>query len=229
MRTIEFRLLPGLAAASVIATPLPAIAAGGAHGVDDAAVETPGACHLESWVSDLGGGERLVNFSPACTPLALPTVEIGGTVQRVGAPGERRWLAGPAIKWTLHEGGRGPAVGLAGSALIDPGSGHIDSAALLVPVTFRPADRITVNLNAGVGHSRGEGAHPLYGAQVDVAAAKGVALMAEIFGRPDQRPALQAGIRWTFDRDRIDLDLLAGRQGGAAGDGSVTLGFTIRR
>ncbi|MEI4508951.1 hypothetical protein WBQ88_20080 [Sphingopyxis sp. CCNWLW253] len=229
MRIIEFRLLPGLAAASVIAMPLPAIAAGGAHGVDDAAVETPGACHLESWVSDLGHGERLVNFSPACTAEALPAVEIGGTVQRVGTPGARRWLAGPAIKWTLHEGGRGPAVGLAGSALIDPGSGHIDSAALLVPVTFRPAGNLTVNLNAGVGHSRGEGAHPLYGAQVDVAAAKGVALMAEIFGRPDQRPALQAGIRWTFDRDRIDLDLLAGRQGGAAGDGSITLGLTIRR
>jgi hypothetical protein len=35
--------------------------------------------------------------------------------------------------------------------------------------------------------------------------------------------------RWTFDRDRIDLDLLAGRQGAAAGNGSVTLGFTIRR
>lgn len=229
MRIIELRLLPGLAAASVIATPLPAIAAGGAHGVDDAAVETPGACHLESWVSDLGGGERLVNFSPACTAEALPTVEIGGAVQRVGTPGARRWLAGPAIKWTLREGGSGPAVGLAGSALIDASSGHIDSAALLVPLTFRPTGKVTVNLNAGVGHSRGEGAHPLYGAQVDVAAAKGVALMAEIFGRPDQRPVLQAGVRWTFDRDRIDLDLLAGRQGGAAGNGSVTLGFTIRR
>ena len=230
MRIIEPRLLPGLAAARLIAMPLPALAAGGAHGVDDAAVETPGACHLESWVSDLGHGERLVNFSPACTPGALPTVEIGGTAQRVGTPGERRWLTGPAVKWTLHEGiGRSPAVGLAGSALIDPGSGHIDSAALLVPMTFRPADTITVNLNAGVGHSRGEGAHPLYGAQVDIAAAKGIALMAEIFGRPDQRPALQAGVRWTFDRERIDLDLLAGRQGGAAGNGSVTLGFTIRR
>lgn len=229
MRILGPRLLPGLAAAGVIAMPLPAMAAGGAHGVDDAAVETPGACHLESWVSDLGGGERLVNFSPACTPGALPTVEIGGTVQRIGTPGARRWLVGPAIKWTLRGGGRGPAFGLAGSALIDPGSGHIDSAALLVPVTFRPADKIMINLNAGAGHSRGESAHLLYGAQVDVAAAKGIALMAEIFGRPDQRPALQAGVRWTFDRDRIDLDLLAGRQGGAGGNGSVTLGLTIRR
>lgn len=229
MRTIELRLLLGLAAAGVITMPPPAIAAGGAHGVDDAAVETPGVCHLESWVSDPGGDERLVNFSPACTAEALPTVEIGGTVQRVGAPGARRWLAGPAIKWALREGGRGPAVGLAGSALIDPGSGHIDSAALLVPMTFRPTGKITVNLNAGVGHSRAEGAHPLYGAQLDIAAAKGMALMAEIFGRPDRRPALQAGVRWTLDRDRIDLDLLAGRQVGAAGSGSITLGLTIRR
>lgn len=229
MRTIELRLLPRLAAASAIAMPLPALAAGGAHGVDDAGVETPGACHLESWVSDPGGGERLVNLSPACTPDALPTVEIGGTAQRVGAPGERRWLAGPAIKWALREGGNGPAVGLAASALIDPGSGHVDSAALLLPMTFRLADKVVINLNAGIGYSRGDDAHPLYGAQVDVAAARGIALMAEIFGRPDHRPALQAGARWTLDRDRIDLDLLAGRQGGAAGNGIVTLGFTIRR
>jgi len=229
MRISKLHLPWGLAAAGVALVPLPAMAAGGAHGVDDAAVEQPGACHLESWVSDLGGGERLLNLSPACTPGALPTVEIGGTVQQVGAPGERRWLAGPAVKWTLYEGGRGPAVGLAGSALIDLSSGHIDSAALLVPVTFRPADTVTINLNAGGGHSRGEGAHMLYGAQIDFAAGKGVAVMAEIFGRPDQRPTLQAGARWTFDRDRIDLDLLAGRQGGAGGNGSITFGFTIRR
>lgn len=229
MRVIEFRLLPGLAAASVIATPLPAIAAGGAHGVDDAAVETPGACHLESWVSDLGGGERLVNFGPACTAAALPAVEIGGTVQRVGPDGARRWLVGPALKWTVRETADGPAVGLAASALIDPGSGEVDSAAVFVPLTLQPARRVTVNLNAGAGYSRGAGSHLLYGVQVDIAAGNGFALMAEVFGRPDQRPALQAGARWTFDGGRMDLDLLAGRQGGAEGEGSLTLGFTIRR
>ena len=229
MRIIGRRPLRGLAASSLIATPLPAVAAGGAHGVDDAGVETPGACHLESWVSDLGGGERLLDLSPACTPGALPTVEIGGAVQQVGAPGDRRWLAGPAVKWTLYEGGRGPAVGLAGSALIDLRSGHIDSAAFMVPVTVRPSETLAVSLNAGVGHARGDGAHLLYGAQVEVAAAKGIALMAEVFGRPDERPALQGGLRWTFNRDSMDIDLLAGRQAGSKGEASLTLGFTIRR
>ncbi len=228
MRIIERRLLPGLVAAGVAAIPLPTMAAGGAHGVDDAAVETAGACHLESWISVTPGSERLVNFSPACTPGALPTVEIGGTVQRVSAPGESRWLVGPAVKWTLHEGGRGPAVGLAGSMLVDPGSGHVDSAALLLPVTLRPAEILTLNLNAGGGHRRGEGTHFLYGAQIEVAAAEGAALMAEVFGRPDRRAELQAGIRWTFDRDRMDLNLLAGRHGDAS-VASVALGFTIRR
>jgi hypothetical protein len=229
MRTILFQLLPGLAAASIIAMPMPAIAAGGAHGVDDAIVETPGACHLESWTSDLGGGERLVNFSPACTSRDLPAVEIGGSLQREGLRGERRWLAGPAVKWTLNGGGGGPAVGLTASALIDSGSGHLASAALLVPVTFRPTEKVTVNLNAGVGYGRGEGGHILYGTQFEVAATKGVTLMAEIFGQPDRQPFLQAGVRWTFDRDRIDLDLLVGRQNEGTGNGSLTLGFTIRR
>ena len=70
--------------------------------------------------------------------------------------------------------------------------------------------------------------HTLYGAQIEVAAAKGVALMAEIFGRPDRHAVLQAGIRWTFDRDRMDLDLLASRHGGVNG-ANIRLGFTIRR
>ncbi|MBD3732603.1 MAG: hypothetical protein IE934_07805 [Sphingopyxis sp.] len=229
MRISKLHLPWGLAAAGVALVPLPAMAAGGAHGVDDAAVEQPGSCHLESWVSDLGGGDRLINLSPACTPLALPAVEIGGAFQQAGTRGDHRWLAGPALKWTARESGDGPAIGLAGSVLIDLRSGHLDNAALFVPVTFRPADTVTINLNAGGGHSRGEGAHMLYGAQIDFAAGKGVAVMAEIFGRPDRPPTLQAGARWTFDRDRIDLDLIAGRQGGAGGNGSITFGFTIRR
>ncbi len=144
-----------------------------------------------------------------------------------------RWLAGPALKWTLREGGRGPAIGLAGSALLDLDTGRVDSAALYVPLSFCPAKNLGVNLNAGLnaggGHSRGKGAYLLYGAQIDLTAAKGIPVMAEIFGRPDEAPAFQAGVRWTFDRDRMDLDLLAARQGGPDGRGSVTLGFTIRR
>lgn len=57
----------------------PAFAAGGEHVIDDAAVETPGTCHLESWVT-LSSGGGLVNSAPACTRKAWPNLELGGFV-----------------------------------------------------------------------------------------------------------------------------------------------------
>lgn len=233
MRTIELRLLSGLAAAGIVALTPPAMAAGGAHGVDDAAVETPGDCHLESWFSDLGHGETLLNLSPACTATSLPMLEIGGAVQHIGAPGDRHWLAGPALKWTLREGGGAPGqragIALAGSALVDLRSGRLDSAALLMPVTLAPARRVTVNLNIGAGYARGDGGHLLYGAQVDYRAAEQVAVMAEVFGRADEAAGWQGGLRWTGDRGRIDIDLLAGRPPGPGRAAALTIGYTIRR
>lgn len=217
--------------ACVLASPQPLWAAGGAHGVDDAAVETAGDCHLESWFSDLGHGETLLNLSPACTAAALPMLEIGAAIQHGGVPGDRRWLAGPALKWTLRSGDDGGRVGiaLAGAALVDTRVGQLDSAALTVPVTLAPARRVTVNLNIGAGLAHGQDAHLLYGAQIDYAAAENMAVMAEIFGRADEPAGWQTGVRWTFDRDRMDLDLIAGRPPGTGGGAALTIGYTIRR
>ncbi|PKP87374.1 MAG: hypothetical protein CVT78_09680 [Alphaproteobacteria bacterium HGW-Alphaproteobacteria-17] len=219
--------------ACALASPQPVSAAGGAHGVDDAAVETPGDCHLESWFSDFGRGETLLNLSPACTAKSLPMLEIGGAIQRVGAPGDRHWLAGPALKWTIRDGGSAPGeragIALAGSALVDFRSGRVDSAALLVPVTLAPVRDVAINLNVGAGYSRGEGGHALYGAQIDYVVTDKIALMAEVFGRPDAAAGWQGGLRRTGDRGRVDIDLLAGRQPGSGNDIAVTLGFTIRR
>jgi hypothetical protein len=59
----------------------PAKAAGGAHVIDDATVETPGTCHLESWVTLYNGDRGLLNPSPACTRKAWPNLEIGASIQ----------------------------------------------------------------------------------------------------------------------------------------------------
>jgi hypothetical protein len=233
MIATDARALGAGLALAMSAAPLPSLAAGGAHGVDDAAVETPGDCHLESWFSDLRQGETLLNLSPACTTKQLPMLEIGGAVQHIGAPGERHWLAGPALKWTLRDGGGAPGepagIALAGSALVDLRSGRLDSAALLIPVTLAPARRVTVNLNVGAGHVRGDGGHLLYGAQLDYRATEQLAVMAEIFGRPDEAAGWQGGVRWTGDRGRMDVDLLVGRPPGPGRAAALTIGYTIRR
>jgi hypothetical protein len=61
--------------------PAPPPRAGGAHLIDDPGVETPGTCHLETWITGYGGGRGLVNLSPGCTREALPRLELGGAVQ----------------------------------------------------------------------------------------------------------------------------------------------------
>lgn len=84
--------------AAVCVTP-PALASGGAHVVDDAAVETVGVCHLETWVSRTGRDSGLLNASPACTFRFLPTAEIGGAVQHARSDHVRpSTLAEPSVK-----------------------------------------------------------------------------------------------------------------------------------
>ena len=49
-----------------------------------------------------------------------------------------------------------------------------------------------------------------------------------LFGRPGQRPAVQGGLRSTFNQERMDLDLLVGWQAGPNGEASLTLDFAVR-
>lgn len=51
--------------------------AGGAHIVDDSEVETPGTCHVETWVTRFIPGDGYANFEPACTLERVPWLEIG--------------------------------------------------------------------------------------------------------------------------------------------------------
>lgn len=219
--------------ACLILLPARLMAGGGAHAVDDAGVETPGDCHLESWTSDLGRGQSLLNFGPACTPATVPTLELGATIQRLGQSGKGQWLVGPALKWAVRSGGGAPGervgIALAGSVLVDARSGQLDSASLLVPFTLTPINRVSVNVNMGMGIVRGERAHLLYGAQILYSATDRITLMAETYGRHDRPIGVQGGVRWTFDRGRMDIDLLAARPPGRGQPAAFTLGFTVRR
>src|SRR4051812_17783788 len=77
----------------------PAWAGGGAHVVDDDAVETPGTCHLEIWGTRYGSHSGLANLSPACTREAWPDLELGVAVQHTWDSKDHT-IAGPALK--LH-------------------------------------------------------------------------------------------------------------------------------
>jgi len=211
----------------------PALAAGGAHVVDDAGVETPGHCHLENWLSRSVGGEgALLNLGPACTPAGLPTLELGAAIQRIGGVDGTHWLAGPTVKWAMRPGGgegEGAGIGLAFALLAEQGAGRVDSAAFTVPVTVALGPHVTANLNLGLIGQRGRGAHAFQGVQLVYAPSDDISLMVEVYSTGAGAPDAQAGLRWTVDGGRIDFDLLVARTASEGDRPTVTLGFTVRR
>ncbi len=83
--------------------------------VDDAAVETPGTCHLENWIMLTGEGGNLVNSAPTCARKAWPNLEIGGFVTHGWARDGADTLVGLSPKLALRSEERGLGIGIATS------------------------------------------------------------------------------------------------------------------
>ena len=86
-----------------------ASAAGNAHVVDDAEVETEGVCHLETWATLFPRG-GLVTAAPGCTFRGLSGVEFGGSVVQGWSDGDTWTTVAPAVKVALRPVGRGPGL-----------------------------------------------------------------------------------------------------------------------
>ena len=208
----------------------PAMAAGGAHVVDDANVETPGMCHLESWSTRYGDGETLFNLAPACTRLDWPKLEIGAAVTATSADGGDVVL-GPAMKLNLRAPDEGVGVALIGSAGYSPNAHRMRSASLIAPVTFSLGEALTLNLNAGWSYLETAGQrHALFtGAQLEMQPTRDIEFMIETFVREGDHAGMQTGVRWTPHQGRVDPDFLAGRYTDGVKPNALTLGITVRR
>jgi hypothetical protein len=204
----------------------PATASGGAHVVDDAAVEAVGVCHLESWVSRTGNDSGLINAAPACTFRFLPTVEVGGAVQHNwsddASPTTR---AGPSVKWLIHAPDRGPSVALLATAKVSLRGGGAHSVGLVVPMTFVLSERTRLNLNGGWTRT-GRRDSAFYGAQIEQAISPTFGAMGEVY-RLSGATGLQTGLRWTPTPGWFDVDLLTARETGSPV--RLTIGLTLRR
>lgn len=228
VRAVSGARLAILAALSLSAAP--AHAGGGAHVIDDATVETPGTCHLESWLTRYDENRGLVNLSPACTREAWPDLEIGAAFQH-GWDGRTHSSAGPALKLNLRPVERGWGVALATAATWSLDSGRFETASIIVPVTIPVNERLRVNLNAGwlYAHASRDRHAMFAGAQVEAQIAPDLSAMAEVFGR-DRGPAGgQVGLRWNPRGGAVDVDLLAGRYVDGASPSAITVGVTLRR
>jgi hypothetical protein len=206
-----------------------ALAAGGAHVVEDSEPEEPGQCHVDTWVARQGRHDGSVVVSPACTFAGLPRLELSAAVQR-GWGDDRDTLAGPGFKYNLLPASDGVGLALAGGGVWSTRDGHADNAWLVVPLTVPLTDAWKVHLNAGLAytHDRGRRHQSFVGAQVEYALTSQVSLMAEVFDRDGDPLGSQAGLRWTPGQGDVDIDLLYGRRLDVGTARTVTLGVTFR-
>lgn len=221
-----------LAAVVLMAILLPvdrAFASGGEHVVDDAAVETPGTCHLESWIT-LSGSGGLVNSAPACTRAAWPDLELGGFVTHGWAKETRDTVIGLSPKLRLRSEERGVGIGLAANVGYGVDRSRFETASVIVPVTIPASETLRFNLNAGWLWTRADHRHDMFfGGQAEVALRSDLHLMVETFARDRGKVGSQAGLRWTVAGGAVDLDLVGGRYVDGATRRAVSFGVTIRR
>ena len=219
---------PAAAALTALAGASPAFAAGGPRVIDDAAVETPGVCHVETWLTASTGENRLYQLAPACTPRALPMLEIGGSITQTWAPGIDDTVLGAAAKVNLvDETQRGWGVALSAGIGLSVDSGEVDNANINVPLTV-PLGPVRINLNASWLWSRAEGHSAFVGVQADWTIRPDLDVMVEAFTRDTGRAGGQLGIRWTPGGGNVDFDLIAGRYIDGATPTSLTAGVIVR-
>lgn len=236
--SVDVKLLRLLAFASLVLAALSPVAeawaAGGPHIVDDAEVETPGVCHLETWATRFIPGDGYFNLAPACTTLKMPWLEIGAAYQHFWDQFIAGPLLGPAMKVNFQSvENTGLGIGLGLNAGVNLRTGELGMASLLALVTYQLDPRIRLNFNAGWSYLQSDVPHALfYGAQVEANVGAGVNLMLEAFGRTQGGlVGTQVGLRYTpriWEREPFDFDLLVGTYFDQTSTRFVTLGVTVR-
>jgi hypothetical protein len=219
----------GVVLSSALLAAGPAFASGGGHVVDDAAVETPGTCHVETWVALSSDGGGLVNGAPACTSKAWPDLELGGFVSHGWNDESEDTVIGLSPKLMLRSEDRGVGIGIAASVGYGVRQGRFETASVILPVTIPAGENLRFNLNAGWLWTREGHRHDMFlGAQAEIALRKNLNLMVESFTRTEGKVGGQAGLRWTVAGGSVDFDLIDGRYVDGITRNAVTFGVTVR-
>ncbi len=207
----------------------PALAAGGAHIVDDAEVETPGVCHLDLWATRLSGNTGVLVAAPACTPKRLPNLEIGGSLVHTYPGRVRDFSVGPSLKWELRPPSRGLGIAVEGYATWSSRTSRVESAGLIVPFSVDATNWLRLNANVGYLWTRtGDVRSAFLGGQALVQMTPRLGVMGEVFYRdPGSKVGVQSGVRWT-PRPWLDIDLLGAHRVDGSTPDAFTLGITIR-
>ncbi|MCH7344301.1 hypothetical protein LZ017_13030 [Pelomonas sp. CA6] len=215
-----FRLLLALmATAAGVLLPWPSQAAGGHHGIDDAALLEPGQCQLETWIEQ-GRQRQLQHLGPACHWLGL---EWGLNLDRYaprGNPVVRS--AGLQLKWAqaLRPG---LSWGIVWAANWQSGSPRFAGQSLLLPLSWTPREDLALHLNAGRDFNRGEPDRPRYGLALEwQPSARWQGLVEQ--WHDGQQTRRRVGLRHLIDAS-LSVDLSRAQALGATHDAWWSLGL----
>lgn len=209
----------------------PAHAAGNAHVNDDSEVETVGHCHLEAWGSGFVRQGYFGTLAPACTLPGRSWLEVDGFLSRYEpARGAHSTTIGLGPKVNLRAQERGLGIGASGAIAWDVEHGRIGYVTLNMPFSMPVKRWLRINVNAGAQWINGvHGVAGTAGAQAEYTPLHGPELMVEGFAHTGLRAGAQAGLRWTVDHGRTDLDVDYARYPDGISRNAITLGVTVRR
>jgi hypothetical protein len=198
---------------------------------DDAGVLDRGACELElARGRETAEGERSTGtgLQLGCGVGAGTQLALG--VDRTRAAGERSRGTTLSAKTALRPGDdAGWSLGAALAWASEPGRGQRHAGTELALLHTRSlGDAFT--LHANLGHARdeitGRRSTP-WGLALEHAGWGPVAAMAEVFGDDRERPAWNAGLRWTALPERLFLDVAYGRQLRSGGPRALSFGAKL--
>lgn len=216
------------ALALLAATPNVAWASGGAYIVDDYEISDPGTCRIETWGAAAENGDWLAVVAPACTFRALPMVEFGLEGHRTHTSGLPGYNLNAKAKAVLGESGRGAGFSLAANIAYDPDANRLDSLYFYAPLTLKPSAAVKLNLNLGWFRDQIAARDLIaWGAGLDWAARETLIVTGELFGHNEGPAGFQFGLRPTFLNDRLEIDIIAGRNITGTTANWLTFGATI--
>ena len=235
------RRLAYLAAAAALALAVlgsgAAHAAGGAFVVDDAAVDEPGACKVESSASFASNQDFVGITTPACVVPLFRPVELGVIIARTRESGEWGTSLVPKAKMNILPPDTGRfGLAIAGGSAFNVLTGEYTGSFVNIPATYTFSESFKANFNGGWIYEHLKNQNFLtYGFGVEWIPAKPFTLIAEVFGlvgdRADARtvtdPRFQAGIRIT-PIETVDVDVIYGRNLFGENANWVTLGLNVR-
>lgn len=172
-----------------------AVAAGGHHALDDAAILEPGACQVESWFTRARADERLLHLGTGCR---VGPVELGIAAEpaRVGGSSEAGYQA--QVKWATEL-----VPGLQAGASVNAGwAAHArpryQATTVAGLLSWFPREDLAFHLNLGRDFVREGDDHDRSGVSVEWTARPGWSLTAERYLEAGSHLA-RAGVRWAID------------------------------